>query len=101
MTNRPENPPRTVVISEQHVFTPYITVGGHQYARIFAQHGWNVAVISGSFSAARLLRRDSKVPAANLGIWNNGGREVERRITNFCFAHLLPRRIRYNGVSCP
>lgn len=87
---------RTVVISEPHLLKSSVRVGGHQYANIFAKHGWNVILLSATFNAFKLFARKGQ-SSEYINVWKNQGLvDEETGIVNLCFAHLLPHHIRYS-----
>lgn len=90
---------RTVLISEPHIFGNTARYGGHQYARVFAQYGWRVILLSATFNATRLIvpgfKTNSGVKQEYYDLWAEKGRQIEPNITNYCLAHLLPTKLRY------
>lgn len=86
---------RTVLISEPHPYRLTNRYGGHQYADVFAKYGWKVLLFSSNFCISRLLLPQSINMREFVKLWRNKGKRVNKNITNYCIAHLLPSKIRY------
>lgn len=86
----------TVLISEPHPFGMMARYGGHQYARVFARHGWNVVLLSATFNLWRRFLPDAGIDQQYLDLWKEHGRRVETNITNYALAHALPTQIRFD-----
>lgn len=86
---------RTVLISEPHPYRLTNRYGGHQYADVFAKHGWKVLLFSSNFCIFRLLLPQSRNMREFAKLWGNKGKRVNKNIINYCIAHLLPSKIRY------
>lgn len=69
--------------------------GGHQYARVFARHGWNVLLLSATFNYWRCFLPDAGIDQGYMALWKEHGRQVEAKITNYALAHVLPTQIRF------
>lgn len=83
---------RTVFISD--LYSDIAHYGGHHYAKVFARHGWNVILMSGSFNLFRLLWT-SGISQAQIDLWRSRGRKIYKNITNYSLAHLLPTQLRF------
>jgi len=86
---------RTVLISEPHPYRLTNRYGGHQYADVFAKYGWKVLLFSSNFCIYRLLLPQSITMREFVELWRSKGKRVNKNITNYCIAHLLPSKIRY------
>ncbi|MCL4829772.1 MAG: glycosyltransferase [Caldilinea sp.] len=85
----------TVLISEPHPYGALARYGGHQYARVFAQHGWNVLLFSATFNLWRRFLPEAGIDQQYFELWKEHGRQVEPNITNYALAHVLPTQIRF------
>lgn len=85
---------RTVLISDAHIYGEFGCYGAQQYAKVFARHGWNVIMMSGSFNLFRLLWPPGP-SQEHIDLWRSRGRKVYTNITNYSLAHPLPTRFRF------
>jgi len=91
----------TVLISEPHPFGSFGLFGGHQYAKVFANYGWNVILVSATFNLCRLILPKSGVSSEFVDLWISRGKMVSQNIVNYCFGHLLPIKWRFSRVFRP
>ncbi|MCB9121233.1 MAG: glycosyltransferase [Caldilinea sp.] len=87
----------SVVISEPHPFGPLARYGGHQYAKVFARHGWEVILFSATFNLWRRFLPNSGIDQGYLDLWKAQGRKVDVNVTNYALAHVLPTQLRFRA----
>jgi len=86
---------RAVIISEPHLYSPYARYGGHQYAKVFARHGWQAILLSASFNLSRLVLPNPGIDRKYIELWRKRGQQVDAGIVNYCLAHVLPTSLRF------
>ena len=82
---------RVVIATANHWDSP-VTTGSQQYARLFAEAGWDVAYLSDPISPFQLVRpRSWLYNRAKFGLWARGGdRHLEGRMWAYNHLSLLP-----------
>jgi len=86
---------RIVVISEPHILSAYARYGGHQYAKVFSRHGWQVIHLSASFNLWRLALPNPGIDPKYIDLWRKRGQQVDDGIVSYCLAHVLPTSLRF------
>jgi glycosyltransferase involved in cell wall biosynthesis len=92
---RKEQRSLAVFISEPHLYSPYARYGGHQYAKVFSRHGWQVILLSASFNLWRLVLPNPGIDRKYIDLWRKRGQQVDDGIVNYCLAHALPTSLRF------
>ena len=82
---------RVVIATANHWGGP-VTTGSQQYARLFAETGWDVAYLSDPVSPFQLVRPKSWLyNRAKFGLWARGGdRHLDGRLWAYNHMSLLP-----------